>query len=196
LPVEESLAELLRDARRGPPAAFDRLARRVQPLVRRWALVRTGDADRADDVVQRVLIGLHGGLDGFRGDSRLETWLYRITMNEAATQERERARRAVPVENVPDRAAGERDESGDRIDGLYARGVAELVRSFFLELPDRQRQVFSLVDLEGRAASEVADMLDLSPSTVRVTLLRARRAVRSRILELHPELEGGYGRGV
>jgi len=184
------------EARDGDEHAFGRLVRRVEPLLRRWALVRTGDAHRTDEVVQDVLVRMHEHLEGFRGESRLETWLYRITMNVAATMERGRGRRTVPLETIdgrPPAAVG--DEDGE-IDDLYAKGVAALVGSFFRELPDRQRQVFDLVDLQGRAPKEVARMLDLSPSTVRVTLLHARRALRGRILELHPELEEGYRRGV
>jgi len=192
------------DARAGDAAAFGRLARRVEPLVRRWALVRTGDPVRADEVVQSVLLRAHGHLSDFRGEARLETWLYRITANEAATLERKRGRptmsldrlgeEAVPVGEAAPAAAGA--DRADEIDALYAREVAGLVRAFFRELPDRQRQVFDLVDLQGHAAAEIAEILELSPSTVRVTLLRARRQIRARILEMHPELEEGYGRGL
>lgn len=187
---------LVKEARGGDAAAFDQLARRVEPRLRRWALVRTGDPARADELVQNVLIRLHEGLSDFRGDARLETWLYRVTMNEAATLERGRSRPAVSLEGLGARASVAADHGADGVDALYARGVVDLVEAFFRELPDRQRQVFDLVDLQGRPAVEVANALALSSSTVRVTLLRARRAIRARILELHPELEEGYGRGV
>jgi RNA polymerase sigma-70 factor, ECF subfamily len=176
----------------------------VEPLLRRWALVRTGDPSRAAELVQNVLLRVHEHLSGFRGEAPLESWLYRITMNEAATLERRRSRPTVSLDRIGEGAvaagdaagAGSADEGADGIDVLYARDVAGLVGSFFRELPDRQRQVFDLVDLQGHAPAEVAGMLELSPSTVRVTLLRARRVLRARILELHPELEEGYGRGV
>lgn len=186
----------MEEARGGDPDAFGRLVRRVEPLLRRWALVRTGDPDRADEVVQDVLLRMHEHLDGFRGESRLATWLYRITMNVAATRERGRGASTVPLEAIAGRAPAAAGTEDGEIDELYAQGVAGLVRSFFRDLPGRQRQVFDLVDLQGRAPGEVARMLDLSPSTVRVTLLHARRALRGRILEFHPELEEGYGRGV
>jgi len=168
-------------------------------------VVRTGDPAAADDVVQRVLIRAHEHLGDYRGEARLETWLYRITMNEATTLERGRNARIVSLEGFRERAApvggtagapAANSDRADGIDALYARDVAGLVRVFFRELPDRQRQVFDLVDLQGHSPAEVAEALELSPSTVRVTLLRARRSIRSRILERHPELEEGYGRGV
>jgi RNA polymerase sigma factor (sigma-70 family) len=61
------------------------------------------------------------------------------------------------------------------------------------ELSDRQREVFDLVDLQGIAAVEVGAMLGMEPVTVRSHLFRARRAIRKRILESHPELVEDYG---
>lgn len=183
-------------ARGGNADAFERLVRRVEPLVRRWALVRTADPTRAEELVQNVLLRAHEHLSEFRGESRLESWLYRITMNEAVTLERIRGPSSVPLEALPEGPVLAGEDAGDRIDALYARDVVGLVRAFFGELPHRQRQVFDMVDLQGHAPAEVAAILELSPSTVRVTLLRARRTIRARILELHPELEEGYSRGV
>jgi len=66
--------------------------------------------------------------------------------------------------------------------------AAEVARSFFSQLPERQREVFDLVELQGYTAVEAAEMLAMSASTVRVHLLRARRTLRARIMERHPAL--------
>jgi len=58
----------------------------------------------------------------------------------------------------------------------------------FRELPGRQREVFHLTEVEGLAATEVAERLGMNPVTVRAHLFRARRALRARILARHPEL--------
>lgn len=68
-------------------------------------------------------------------------------------------------------------------DRLLAR-----VKECFLELSERQREIFEMCELEGRPPAEVAELLGVAPSTVRVTALRARRAIRERILETDPEL--------
>jgi RNA polymerase sigma-70 factor (ECF subfamily) len=62
------------------------------------------------------------------------------------------------------------------------------LRDAFHTLPARQREVLALVDLEGWPATVVAERLGIAPATVRVHLLRARRALRSWILDRHPEL--------
>ncbi len=72
-----------------------------------------------------------------------------------------------------------------RIAGAEAAAV---VRTFFSELPQRQREVFDLVELQGYTATEAAEMLVMKASTVRVHLLRARRTLREKIVEQHPAL--------
>ncbi len=187
----EGLEGLAERARSGDDGALDTLLRRVQPRVYRWALVRTGSPDDADDVSQAVLLTLHRKLDDFQGRSRFTSWLYRMTMNEAIDSLRARAARERMREGV---AAERRPPTGPPgVEEVTDARLVELVRTFFTELPERQRQVFDLVDLQGLGPSEVAEMLEMNRSTVRVHLFRARRAIRRRILEGHPALADDYG---
>ena len=70
--------------------------------------------------------------------------------------------------------------------------AAGLIATFFDGLPTKQREVFDLVELQGLKAAEVAELLGLEASTVRVHLLRARRTIRSKVLERHPEFVEDY----
>jgi RNA polymerase sigma factor (sigma-70 family) len=70
--------------------------------------------------------------------------------------------------------------------------IAYLVRFYFEELRGRQREIFELADLQGKSTAEIAELLGIKPVTVRVTLLHARRAIRLRILEEHPEVLEDY----
>jgi len=62
------------------------------------------------------------------------------------------------------------------------------VRTFFDDLPPRQREVLDLADLQGFAPGEIAEMLKMNPVTVRAHLFRARRTLRARMLEEHAAL--------
>ncbi len=189
-PEHDPLAELVGRAKAGDPEAFRHLVRRVYARVHRWALVRTGDPDDADDVVQAVLLKLHRGLGDYRGGGRLTSWLYRVTANAAEEVRRKRVRRVRLLEGRLEAPAPALDPAVDR--SLDDARLAGLVLDRFRKLPDRQREVFDLVDLQGHAPAEVAEMLGLEPVTVRTNLLRARRAIRTKILESHPRLVEEY----
>lgn len=76
---------------------------------------------------------------------------------------------------------------------LDRRETARIVRAFFSELAPRQREVIELVDLQGLQPAEAAKILEVSPSTARVHLHRARRALREIILKRHPDVAREYG---
>jgi RNA polymerase sigma-70 factor (ECF subfamily) len=191
--IEEGVNVLVRGAQAGDPAAFEGLVRRYYGQIHRWALGRTGDRDDADDVTQEVLVRLHRYLGRFDGRSRFTTWLYQVTRTAASDLQRRRQRRArltLKLERQSASAAYDaREESGSPDD----RRAAELVRAFVLELSERQREIFDLVDLQGHEPAEVSEMLGMEQVTVRSHLFRARQAIRRKILESAPELVEGYG---
>lgn len=193
------LEELVRRARAGDEEAFHQLVRSVFRRIYRWALARTGDADEADDVTQTVLVRLYRHLDSFSGEGSFDTWLYRITANAAATSASTRARRQRRLQLLTDHEdqgttqvqlgrTSSRDQTAVLLARIHGSRVVDVVLAFFQELPARQREVFDLVDLQDYSPAEVAEMLDLNPSTVRANLFKARRAVRRKILERRPEL--------
>ena len=189
--LERDVAHLVPLAQRGDAAAREALLARCHPTVYRWALVQVGDADEAEDVAQEALLRLDAGLGSFAGKSLFATWLYRVTRNVVLEVGRRVARtlrlRGALALQTDDAAA-----APDPADGLTADTVAALVRALLAELPPRQREVFYLADLEELAPVEIAQRLGLEPATVRVHLLRARRALRARILREHPAIAEEY----
>lgn len=171
-----------RRAQRGDELALERLLRAVRPRVFRWALIYTGSPDDAEDVAQAALLRAQSALAGFGFHARVTTWLYSITRSVAADARRTRRRRTALLATQVYEAPRSREESID------SQRLVELVRAHFAQLPVRQREVFDLVDLQGHTPAEVAEMLALNPATVRVHLLRARRTVRERMLQLRPAL--------
>ena len=180
-------AVLVRSAQAGDERARDRLLREVRDKVFRWALVMTGDSDEADDITQQVSLTLHRKLATFEGRSPITTWLYRIVRNTVA-ESRRRARftREVPLET--DEATNMiSPATEDRLQMIHDAQSVALVRLLFTEMPPRQRELIDLVDSQGFKAVEAAEMMEIEPETARVHLLRARRTLRARMLELHPE---------
>ncbi len=191
--LERDVADLVPRAQAGDGAARDALLARCHPTVYRWALVQTGDPDEAEDVALEVLVRVHHGLERFAGASRFATWLYRITRNVAFELGR-RLARTLRLQRALRQRMEDREMWTDPTTELDGGETATLVRALFAELPARQREVFYLADLEELTAVEIAARLGLSPATVRVHLLRARRALRAAVIARHPHLVEGHRR--
>lgn len=129
----------------------------------------------AEDVAQRVLLKVCDSVGSYRSTGKVTTWVYRITRNALVDVERERGKQR----RLRDRLELERLASGtaerERTDPLARILLTRLMDG----LSPRQRAVLDLVDLQGFGASEVAEMLELAPETVRVHLHRARAALRA-----------------
>lgn len=191
---DEGWAGLIERAQAGEAGAFDTLVERCRGRIHRWALVRTGDPDAAEDVAQDALVKLHRYLPRFDGRARFTTWLYHIVRTAAAESRRRETRLEAKARRLHREVGADASvrDLADRAE-IDDRRAADLVRAFFEELPERQRQAFDLVDLQGFDTVEAAAMLEVKPVTVRTHLLRARRTIRERVLETHPELVEGYG---
>ena len=185
-PAEDPAPELLRSAQAGDAAAQEALARWCYPRVARWALIRTGDPDEADDITQEVVMRLPQTLNSFAGRSRFSTWLYRVTANTASAGQRRSRRRLTLLGRQPGPEPA--DEEQRQIAALHGADVMRLVRSLLTTLPQQQRAVFDLADLQGYDAADIAAMLELEPVTVRSHLMRARRAMRAQMLARVPGL--------
>jgi RNA polymerase sigma-70 factor (ECF subfamily) len=183
------LPSLVEGARAGQPAAVERLVARVQDRVRGWAARFTEDADAADDVAQEVLIGLERRVRTFSGTSRFSTWLFSVTRNVALSRRRREQRRAFLL--------GQRTESDPLVDETVdadpdAVELARLALRYFDALPGKQRMIFESVDLLGMTPAELARELGMEQVTVRAHLFKARRTIRSKMLEHHERMLKEY----
>lgn len=180
-------AHLIEAARAGDTTALDRLLGQVRDQIFRWALVMTADSDDADDVTQQVSVILHRKLHLYQGRSAFATWLYRIVRN-TVLESRRRARFTREVSLDSDVVQGTLSEATEnRLQQIDDAQSVALIRALFTELPARQRELIDLVDTQGFKTVEAAEMMEIEPETARVHLLRARRTLRARMLELHPE---------
>ena len=205
---DSRLVARLRD---GDEEAFAALVERHGAAMLRVARLYVRDREVAQEVVQETWLGVLNGIDSFEGRSSLKTWIFRILANRAKTRA-EREGRVVPLSAVlaTDAASGEPSLEPERFFGLdhpkwpfhwaapprdwpqervLERETLDLVRSAIETLPETQRTVIRLRDVEGWTAEEVAEALDISDGNQRVLLHRARSKVRA-VLESHldPEL--------
>ena len=189
--IEAETDDLVARAATGDGEAFDLLVRGHHSLVFRWALVVAEDSDDAEDLAQAVWIKVHRNIRSYRGDAKFTSWLYRITFNTAVEFGRKRQTRSVAMRSVSlERAGDAAPEPGTgAMDGPQ---LVAVVRALLDDLPARQRAVFALADLEDRSTSEIAEMLEIEEATVRVTLFKARRSIRAKMLTKQPRLVEEY----
>ncbi len=185
--TDADTAALVARAAAGDSDAFTELVRGHHTLVFRWALVVAHDPDDADDLAQAVWIKAYRGLKGYRGGAKFTTWLYRITYNTAVEVGRKRHRQSAALGTM-DEADEALVESASVHDELDRRRLMAVIRGMLSGLPPRQRAVFALADLDGLSIAEIADRLEIEETTVRVTLFKARRTIRSRLLLEEPKL--------
>lgn len=170
----------------GEAEAFRTLVRQFHRQVYRWSIVLSTDADDAEDLAQAVWIRVHRSLATYRGDAKFSTWLYRITFNIGEERRRTSHRRADALSREQSHAMVEPEVQ--RHANLDAERLVAIVRSYLGDLPSRQRAVFAMADFEGVPAAEIAERLEIPVATVRTNLLKARRAIRQRLLSSEPRL--------
>jgi RNA polymerase sigma-70 factor (ECF subfamily) len=198
-PDQEEL-EIIEGMRAGDDRAFERLVRaHVAPLHAVALRLLKNDAD-ADDIVQEAFLSAFRNFDSFRGDARLVTWLHRIVVNAALQRLRRSKRRAGAGSEVVDvsELLPRFSDNGYPVhfsqpwvqtsEELATRAeTREQVRQMIDKLPDNYRTVLILRDIEELDTAETAELLELTPGTVKVRLHRARQALRN-LLEHEFEL--------
>ena len=165
--------ELITRAQQGDRAAFAALVRTHQDEVYTLARRLVGDPHLASDVAQETLIRAWRALPRFRGDSRLSTWLYRITVNTAWTHKKRVARhKSASIDDHLDVAAPEGAETPEIVgETIELRGR---LRRALDRLPDGQREVVVLKDIYGWSHAEIAERMGISVTAAKVRLHRAR----------------------
>jgi RNA polymerase sigma-70 factor (ECF subfamily) len=160
---------------------FEALMRRHNRMLFRTARAILRDDAEAEEALQEAYLKAYRSMDQFRGDSKLSTWLVRITANEALMRLRKRVRRAEIVDLFP---AGEQTEEAaverrDQPESLAARGqLRSLLESKIDALPEAFRTVFILRGLEEFSVEETAAALEIPEATVRTRFFRARSLLR------------------
>ncbi|MGH8670101.1 MAG: RNA polymerase sigma factor [Burkholderiales bacterium] len=192
-------AELIEHTRAGDMRAMEALMRRHNRTLYRTARAILRDDAEAEDVVQEAYLKAYGALASFRGESKLSTWLVRITANEALMRRRKNSRTAVVV--PMDAASGPAaqweepmsDEAGPERNAMGAE-MRKLLESRIDALPDGYRAVFVLRALEELTVEETAAALQLPEATVRTRFFRARGLLRESLArDIDHSLEDAFG---
>jgi RNA polymerase sigma-70 factor (ECF subfamily) len=171
--------------------AFEVLANRYQPLISRTCLGFVNSQYDAEDITQEVLIELFESLSSFRNESKISTWLYRISVNKSLNhirkQKRDRMFRSIESFFV---SSGDQNEPLEIIDkgGMAAdKDIIQsenkrMIKTAINKLPESQRIAFLLSKYQDLSYKEIAEVMNVSISSVESLLFRAKSNLQKHLL--------------
>ena len=158
----------------------------------------------AADVAQEVFLKVFRKVGGFRSESSLKTWIYRIAVNEARNQRRWFMRhrgKEIGLESESD-AQGPQDWLSDPGRSPYQTAVDQethaLIESALQEVSPNYRAALVLREVEGLSYEEISDVLEVSLGTVKSRILRGRESLRKHLvdrLQATPQVELPFALG-
>ncbi|NCO33010.1 MAG: sigma-70 family RNA polymerase sigma factor [Armatimonadetes bacterium] len=196
-PHDGAEKELIARCLDGNLETFDRLMEMHETQIYNLAYRMIGNREDAADLTQDAFIRAFHALPRFRGGSAFSTWLYRIATNVCLDHIKKYRRQKSKMTPSQIRTADQEeldllDELGDSSldpqEVLDRREQQKAVQSVISTLPEHQRAVLVLYDIQGESYEEVAQILDISIGTVKSRLNRARLALKSRLETLREQL--------
>lgn len=177
--------ELIEKLKRRDEAAFSAFVLQYQERVFRLLLRMLGDRAEAEDLAQEVFISIFKAIEGFRGDSQLSTWVYRVAANHCRNRIKYLVRRRRQLTDNYDEQSEElglagvvqeRPDAPDRL--MEARQTEHLLQAGLLSLDEEQRELVVLREVEHLSYEEIMAITGLPEGTVKSRLHRARASLR------------------
>ncbi len=180
---------LIEECRSGDSSAFDAIVHRYKDRIYNVAYRFLGNHEDAQDVAQEVFVRAYRGIDGFKGDSKVYTWLYSIAGNLARNKLRDSKRKGrnmgVSLEELEGRAPGVAQAAAKvrETPEDVARGheMEAALQACLEELPEHYRIVFVLRTFEQLSYEEIADSVGCPKGTVKSRLNHARKFLHEKL---------------
>ena len=179
--LEETGEELIESCRRGDPEAFRALFEMYKDRVYSVALRYSGDATLAQDIAQETFVKLFSTIGSFRGDSRFESWLYRLVVNSCFDHKR-RPHSLMPL--FDGLRSVLRTPSASALDEMLRNETSVQLKSVIASLPPDQRMVIVLRYTQGLSYDEIAEIMGCSAGTVGSRLNRVHKLLETRLARL------------
>ncbi|MCD6277185.1 RNA polymerase sigma factor [candidate division WOR-3 bacterium] len=176
--------ETLLKAKRGDYPAFEKIVRGYSDKLYGILLRITGNPQDAEDALQDTFIRVFKGIRRLKSVDSFDVWLVRIAINVARSLVRKREPPYIPIENIEELVDGYADQPFHTMD---RRALKTALEKAISELPVELKESFVLRDIEGMKVKEIAHILGISESLVKVRAHRARLLLRKKLLEYMKE---------
>ena len=176
--------ELIENAKRGDPLAFESLYNTHKRRVYSLCLRMTGNTEDAEELTQEAFLQLFRKIESFRGDAAFSTWLHRLTVNLVLMRFR---KKGLITTSLDEPISSENDSGASREIGVQDEMLNGTVDRLVLEnaiqsLPAGYRMVFYLHDVEGYEHKEIAGIMGCSVGNCKSQLHKARMKLRQTLV--------------
>ena len=182
--------ELVTRCQTGDLSAYDKIMQRYEQKVYALCFRMSGNHNDAQDLAQEAFLKAFRALPSFKGQSQFSTWLYRIVTNTCLDERRKQARKPTllsmdkPLETGDGQIALTLpDNAPDPLRVTLQNELQADIQQVLSQLPQEQRLVIVMRDLEGYSYEEISAVLDINMGTVKSRLSRARIKVRDLYLK-------------
>lgn len=180
--MSEEFIELLKNRNQH---AFKQLVEEYQQMVFSTCMGIVHSVNDADDLAQEVFIEAFNSIENFREDAKISTWLYRIAINKSLNfvrdNKRNRFLQSIGMLNVPD-IPDEPNHFDLPYESLLEQQRSKMIQKAIDSLPKNQRTAFVLSKYDDLSYKEIADVMEISISSVESLLFRARKSLQKKLL--------------
>jgi RNA polymerase sigma-70 factor (ECF subfamily) len=172
----------MRAAQKGDQRAYHQLLSAITPLIRNFTRKRLFDPHLVEDVTQEVLLGLHKMRESYNPHQPFETWLFAIMRYKTIDAMRQIGRKSKREEgSLNDELANLAETiahpTANTEVGAWRHDLGKALGT----LPAKQREIVTLLKVQGWSVKEVAQRMDMTPGAVKVSAHRAYKQMRERL---------------
>ncbi|MBW1721214.1 MAG: sigma-70 family RNA polymerase sigma factor [Deltaproteobacteria bacterium] len=181
--------ELITRFKKGSMEAMEKIVERYEEPLFNFGLRVCGHPQDAEDIMQETFLNAFKSLQDFREETKLKNWLFKIAANACYRKRRKKKfepDRELSLEELGNPDKGPQafeipDWSNNPSDDLLRTELKEVIAAAIVKLPPKYRMVFNLRDLQGFNTEETAEILGITPQSVKTRLHRARLFLRKEI---------------
>ena len=192
LQTDENLVE---DFKSGSVDAMEKIVARYENPIFTFGLKMCGQPHDAEDIMQETFLSAFRYLDGFRGETKLKNWLFKIAARACLKKRRKKKCEPDRELSLDSFMGGDGSPEGydipdwseDPVDNVLRAELKQVIDQAIQSLPHKYRIVFNLRDIEGFNTDETAEILGITPQSVKTRLHRARLFLREKISKTYGE---------
>lgn len=189
--MQEDISLIISRIKKGDQAAFKWLVENYQQAAFSLAFRIICNEEDARDVVQESFIKIWRKIETYREGSNFISWMFKIVSNSAIDKLRQQKRsNSISIDQHSENLLNAKYLDWEN--ELDNKELGNLINSLAEGLPDKQRLIFLLRDIQGFSARETGDILDLSDSAIKSNLYHARIAIRNKLIKTQEKERSTY----